>query len=216
MSPKAKYTNLGPIDVHLLRKAIGILGFAFPLVLWIGGGVIAGLSLQKSMSRYYATEMHDAFVAIMCTLALGLFAYQGYQVVGGRPWEKWVARIAAMLAAGVAIFPPVPLSELEGTYLPLFRFLGKIGPPLHLACAVLFIIILIWFVLGRFTKTKTHPKRKLFYQICGWTMIVAFVVTIANWISDQFGGPAVHGLVFWGEAFVVWGFGLAWFVKGLK
>ena len=46
----------------MLRLGVAVIAFAFPLLLWIGGHLLAGLPLAGSMSAYYYTIMRDMFV----------------------------------------------------------------------------------------------------------------------------------------------------------
>jgi hypothetical protein len=52
-----------------LRRGVALIAIAFPLWLWIGGKLYAGLPLQNSMSAYYhaaldGKSMRDWFVGI--------------------------------------------------------------------------------------------------------------------------------------------------------
>ena len=208
------FERLGSIKVDLLLKTIGIIGIAFPLVLLLGALMAPGVDMQPSMSRFYVTRMHDVFVAFLCAIAVGLFAYRGYRAVGHRSWENWVASIAAGFAVGVAIFPPVSPSEIDCCYLPLLPWLGETAKFLHLGCAVLFIAILIWFVLCRFIMSPTPWKRATF-RFCGSVMIVGFAIAVVSYLTrEHLNYEILPNGVFWGEAVVVWFFGIAWFVKG--
>ena len=107
------------IDVMLLRKAIGVLGVALPFLLWFGG-LAARVALQPSISRYYHTQMHDAFVGVLCAIGLGLFAYRGYLHPKKKKWwENRAANVAAAFAVGTAIFAPGEGSAFWNEITPL-------------------------------------------------------------------------------------------------
>ena len=223
------------IDVKLLRKAMGVLGVLFPFSLWFGG-LIGGTPLQPSMSAYYHTQMHDAFVAFLCAIGLALFAYQGYTSPSGKQWEKWVSRVAGLLAAGTAIFhPPHPgqppdaadlkkcVEELEKCWKtlgfePLFNGFGdQVANGIHFISAIGFLGILTWFA-HRFRKTGDKATmcpgkriRNRIYAICKGAMCLAGVAAIAGALLKP-----PWPVTFFGQAVAIWAFGVAWFVKGLR
>ena len=189
------------IDVMLLRKAIGVLGVALPFLLWFGG-LAAGVALEPSISRYYHTQMHDVFVGVLCAIGMGLFAYRGYLHSKMKKWwENRVANVAAAFAVGTAIFAPGE----ESAIIPLLKI--GLNNVLHHLCAILFIVILAWFA-WQFGKGK-YPR---FYRGCTAVILVAGAVAGLHAIGVHF----IPNGVFWGEAFAVWGFGVAWLVKGWK
>ena len=193
------------IDVMLLRKAIGVLGVALPFLLWFGG-LAARVALQPSISRYYHTQMHDVFVGVLCAIGLGLFAYRGYLHPKKKKWwENRVANVAAAFAVGTAIFAPGEGSAFWNEIIPLLRI--GLNNFLHHLCAILFIVILAWFA-WQFSKGK-YPR---FYRGCAAVILVAGAVAVLHAIGVHF----IPNGVFLGEAFAVWGFGVAWFVKGWK
>ncbi len=62
------------ISYLTMRKVIGILGVALPVVLVIGTLINGDKNaVQDSISDYYHTGMRDAFVGILCMVALFLF-----------------------------------------------------------------------------------------------------------------------------------------------
>ena len=71
-------------DPHLisylyLRKAVGFLGLALPIVLVLGSVLVSNCDeIQSSISDYYHTLMRDVLVGTLCGIALFLFTYKGY------------------------------------------------------------------------------------------------------------------------------------------
>jgi len=75
-----------------LRIGLAVMAFAFPLLLWIGGYLLAKLPLAGSMSAYYHASdllypdqgppgqgvMSNEFVGILFAVGALLIAYQGY------------------------------------------------------------------------------------------------------------------------------------------
>ena len=93
-----------------MRTGMLVIALAFPVVLWIVGGLY-GMQLQDSMSAYYwapiakGAESGDApmrvwFVGLLFALGCCLFLYKGYS-----PLEDWVLNVAALFAICVALVP---------------------------------------------------------------------------------------------------------------
>jgi len=78
---------------HLrLRRIVGALGLALPVILLVWGFALSGWSLtvQNSLSDYYSLRTRDAFVGILFVIAWFLCTYKGYEVVDDVP-EIWHA-----------------------------------------------------------------------------------------------------------------------------
>jgi hypothetical protein len=87
-----------------LRQLIGVLGLVMPLILPVGTKILrdSGL-LEPSISHYYCSIMHVAFMAILCMLGSFLITYKGTS--NHQVFEKMVTTIAGLFAFGVATFP---------------------------------------------------------------------------------------------------------------
>src|SRR5258706_5910903 len=87
-----------------LRKLIGILGIALPLVMWLGEPVLCpGAGRQPTISHYYYTLMRDAFVGILWALGIFMVCYRGT-----RRWDDLASTVAGLCATVVALFPTKP------------------------------------------------------------------------------------------------------------
>ena len=96
------------ISYHLLRTLLGTLGFLLPFVLPIGVYLFGpdGLDVfQKSISKYYHTNMSDVFVGVLWVFGLFLFTYKGYKTSTFVISDNLTTSIAGLLAVVVAIFP---------------------------------------------------------------------------------------------------------------
>lgn len=103
MSDLMKSESVDPqlISYLTLRKAVGILGIIFPIVLIVGSVICCGCSeVQSSISAYYHTGMRNLFVGLLCAIGLFLFAYRGYDSA-----DAITGNIACLFALGVAFFP---------------------------------------------------------------------------------------------------------------
>jgi hypothetical protein len=92
----------------ILRNGIGVLGFALPIVMIVGGGLD---HIQGSLSAYYhfsadrpgqygAGMMRDLFVGMLCAIGAFLFFYRGHSLQ-----EDIALNVAGISAVLVALFP---------------------------------------------------------------------------------------------------------------
>jgi len=209
---------------HLrLRRALGVLGIALPLVLMLWGFALSGWSmeLQDSISDYYSLRTRDAFVGTVFVIGLFLFAYRGYE-----RRDDVAGYLACVFALGVAFFPSKP-QGWESI--------------VHFSSAAGLFLVLSFFSLILFTKTKTceppwwrrilsafrfgpaksgdsrTPQKRWrdrVYVACGLVMLACMALTgLYIWLLED---TAVSNIkpVFWLESLMIWAFGISWFVKG--
>lgn len=191
-----------------LRKAIGIIGIALPLVLALGKIPLDGPGIQNSISSYYYTGMRDVFVGSLCAIAVFLMSYRGHE------WKDDIAGdLACIFAIGVALFPTTPDADPTSS--------EKLVGALHLTFAASFFLALAYFSLVLFRKTdptRTPTPRKLqrnvVYTVCGYAILacIALIVLVALLPGDT----PVKRLdpVFWLESVAVVAFGVSWLIKG--
>ncbi len=204
------------ISYLTLRKAVGFLGIALPIVLILGAILVGNCSgLQASISDYHNTAMRDIFVGILCAISLFLFAYSGYDKL-----DSIMAKSAGVLGFMVAIFPDDPDLTNACTIQCSQKIPGWMST-LHFISAAIFLLILAYFSIFLFTKTGGKPitpekkKRNLIYRVCGFTIIACLV-----FLAIYFAVPALKTkfsayspvLIF--EALALWAFGFSWVVKG--
>jgi hypothetical protein len=181
-----------------LRKVVGILGVALPVVLALWGLAICRC-LEPSISDYYALRTRDAFVGILFTIGWFLFTYRGYD-----RRDDIAGNVACVFALGVALSPNRG-STLESN--------------IHFASAAGLFLVLAYFSLVLFTKTGGNPTpRKLIrnrvYRVCGVIMLVCIaLIGVCYWMVST---PTFLSAkpVFWLESLALWAFGFSWFVKG--
>ncbi len=193
-----------------LRKAIGILGLTFPLILFFGAVVFFDTGIQSSISSYYYTGMQDVFVGTLCVIGFFLLSYKGYERA-----DDIAGDLGCVFAVCVAIFPTTPDSPAPGDSL----FVGYV----HLTFAALFFLTLIYLSLFLFTKTdpKRRPsKRKMqrntIYKLCGYVMSFCILLIILNsFLPDKVASyVSSYRPVFWLESTAVVAFGISWLTKG--
>ena len=208
------------MDERLLRRIVGGLGIALPVVVMVWGFFLTDWTLRNSLSDYYSLRTRDAFVGILFVIGWFLFAYKGYERL-----DNIAGNLACLFALGVALFPNSG-SGWERT--------------VHLSSAACLFIVLAFFSLFLFTKSKDSPKglwgtltsfrfgaakpgesrtpqkkkRNTIYVICGLLML-AFLILVGLYMKF-WKDTAIAGIkpVFWLETFMIWAFGVSWFIKG--
>lgn len=184
----------------ILRRVIGILGVALPVVLILWGFVLVGsLEIQPSLSDYYGLSTRDAFVGILFAIACFLFAYKGHE-----PMDDIVGHVGCLFALGVALFSNTGAGSER---------------IVHFVCATGLFLVLSFFSLFLFTKstgTKTREKRmrNRIYITCGVCMLACIVlIGVYSCCLQDTAVTSLHP-VLWLESFALWAFGISWFVKG--
>ncbi|HEY4324292.1 MAG TPA: hypothetical protein VGN20_09905 [Mucilaginibacter sp.] len=197
-----------------IRKAVGYLGIAFPIILAIGIKVIGHCTCFKdSLSSYYYTVMSSYFSGTLCSIALFLFTYRGYDRA-----DQLVSNIGALFCLCVVFFP----SDIGGSCLNcavLSRAPDPFADTVHFITAGLFFVTMAGMSLFLFTKTDGEPtpqklKRNKVYKICAWVMVISMALIPAlkiPGIPDWFFALKPQFLL---ESFILWAFGISWLVKG--
>jgi len=193
------------ISYLLMRRAIGIFGFALPLVLIIGSFIPGKLEgIQPSISDYYGTYLRDIFVGVLCAVALFLFSYRGFSRV-----DTVAANCAAFFALGVAFFPTT-------STIPFIHYY-------HLVSAALFFITLSFISLFLFTLTKDRKPakgrkriRNYIYRSCAFIMVGAILLMLVYIavLEKRYEKLEVIRPIFLLESLALFAFGTSWLVKG--
>jgi len=193
-----------------IRNWLGVLGFLLPTTLLFFNSVFgSGVNPPNVMQSISATHFSIAYAFFECLVAgVGFFLlfYKGYDIK-----DKILSRLAGIGALGLVFFPTT-LGDL-----PVRNFInisGNVSAILHMAFALLFFTMLIWIIGFQFTKGDLNNKKKkqrniLYYTCAG---IMTFGLLIGGALAYVF-NIAPNG-IFWGEAFALWAFGIAWLVKG--
>jgi hypothetical protein len=188
-----------------LRRAIGIIGVALPVVLIIGKLIVEGGGLQDSISSYFYTDMRGVFVGSMCAVGAFLLSYRGYDVI-----DDIAGNLAGVAAIGVALFPTAPADPSSTAQL--------IGV-LHLVFASIFFLTIAFFAIFLFRRTSEMgpTERKLqrnrLYLTCGVVIIACLLAIAAVHQFFEAETAAIHPEL-WLESIAVMAFGVAWLTKG--
>ncbi|MFK7767914.1 MAG: hypothetical protein AB8B55_11885 [Mariniblastus sp.] len=194
-----------------IRRAVGSLGLALPIILGPGGWLFLGVEIQENMSSYYHTPMRDIFVGVMCAIGLFLFCY-----VGTTQFENWTGNLGCVAAIGVALFP------IDAGADPLFQatFIGY----LHTLFGGLFFLTLALFSIYHFPHSEPEDDsdqwnwgRNEIFRTSGATLLLSvaamvfFLFVLDRPTRDRL---SEWDFIFWGEWIAVWAFAIAWLVKG--
>jgi hypothetical protein len=206
-----------------LRKIIGILGMAMPLLLfaflYFDNGLLYPL---ESISHYYYTRVSGIFVIILSLLAIFLIIYKGKNSA-----DFYISLMAGIFAFLVVLFPTDNITDIccdpskkyTVTILPVSDFRMYF----HYTVAGLFFISLSYMCLFLFTKSDKAPNqrgnqkiiRNRIYRVCGVIMFLSVLLLFAGSLKII---PTVYfekfPLTFWMETLAIESFGFAWIIKG--
>jgi hypothetical protein len=188
-----------------LRRAVGIIGLALPVVLIVGNLLWPPGVLLLSISGSFYSPLRGVFVGSMCALGVFLLSYRGYGRI-----DDIAGDIAAVAAIGLALFPTTP------DFGPVTGRQQIIGV-LHMAFAGIFFLTLAFFCWYLFPRTTDNPptqrklRRNAVYRGCAVLIVLSIVLigvfeltSVATW---------AHPML-WLETVAILAFGLAWAVKG--
>jgi hypothetical protein len=206
-----------------LRKIIGVLGMAMPLLLFILLYFDNGLQHPlESISHYYYTRVGSIFVITLSLLAFFLIVYKGKE-----PIDFYISLFAGVFALLVVLFPTNNITDICGdvtkkyavTILPKSDFRMYF----HYTVAGLFFLCLSYMSFFLFTKSDKSPSkrglkkriRNRIYRTCGILTVLVILILFAGSLkiipSEYF---KEYPLTFWMETLAVESFGFAWLVKG--
>jgi len=209
------------ISYLLLRQLIGILGIGLPFGL-IFGNKILGCEywLQPSISHYYYSYMHIAFVGVLCVLGGFLISYRGKS-----PLENRVSNFAGAFAFLVAMFPTKWDGYFGKDYITTsvwhdwFKYIHFGSAGLLFVCFALFCLKIFQesdagVSIQQFDDKKI--RRNKIYKFCGYGIIGSILMIGGCTIYEsQFGATTFttySTFIFETTALVF--FGNSWLLKG--
>ena len=187
-----------------LRKILGWLGLALP-VLCVIGGWLAGQS-GNSISAYYGTNMRDLFVGVLFLTGFFMITYKGYDKK-----DDIITTIGGVASIVTAFFPCCS-SELSIWMLP-----DSISSLFHLVGAITLFASFGFMSYFQFTKTDGNmtdqkKKRNVIYRTCGIVIAAMILYTPlgAFWIDHTYGLSTILVV----ETIMLVAFAISWFTKG--
>jgi hypothetical protein len=207
--------NRGLIFSYLsLRRIIGILGMALPIIVVAGGYILDGAEIQASISGYYYTNMRDFYVGLLCAVALFLISYAGYAKI-----DNVTGTVSGLFVLGMVVFPTSKFSG-EPVRVGIFLVNDIVSAYLHLAFAALFFLSMSFFSLFLFTRRgpgalgREKKRRNLLYRTCGIVMVLAMSGVVIYSLGFRSTLIAKINPVFTMESIALMAFGVSWLVKG--
>lgn len=160
-----------------------------------------------SASYYTGGWAQTIFLGFLFAIAAFLLAYNGMTRV-----ETVLAKVAAVAAAGVALYPcgcGSPLVLARGAYSPRL-------PAVHFASAAVMFLVLAYFAWGfyRRARAKGHAEatiRAWIYAGCT-LVIVGSIAALAVHALVGGSGTGPDYVTYWGETFGLVAFGISWLV----
>lgn len=206
------------ISYRELRRAIGMIGIALPVLLLGGGLALLEGGIRDSISSYYwSPSMRAVMIGSLCSIGVFLWSYRG----DGK-WDNAAGNAACIAAVCVALLPcspPVGEHISNPMIFPWPSANGQVPTRfIHFPAAAVLFLLLAYFCFYSFpsqdpgtTPTKKKPLRNNIYRTCGAIIIVCIAaIGLLHLIFDTPLGSSV----FWLESIAVWAFGWSWFIKG--
>src|SRR5579863_8518072 len=156
MSPRTTSRNPAVLSYYAMRRAVGLIAVTLPVAL-ASGSVLAPLFgplhvlphplIQRSISDYYYTPMHDYYVGSLCAIGAFLVFSRGYDL-----HDEIIGYLGGAFAFGVALFPSFDPRGLR--YTPSEIKIGFI----HTAFAALMFLVLAYFCIFLFRRSSPEKK----------------------------------------------------------
>lgn len=195
-----------------LRRWVGVLGIALPIVLYAGYKLVNSCTtLPPSISHYYYSNMGTYFTGTLCAVALFMYCYNGYDRL-----DKLSTNFASVCALIVAFFPTniVNHSNDVVTWCNTQKLpLDTIRNSMHYTGAALLFSTFAFISFFLFTKSKhisanrtaNKKARNILYKICGAIIVLCIVaIPLSNFPASTF--------TF--ETIALFAFGFSWLIKG--
>lgn len=201
------------LSSHLLRQALGYLGFWLPALVyvvarWRPVGESPGWTPLDSISEYYYSGSIAVLVGALWAMAAFLFTYRGFDNPSHR-WDLIIGKVASIAALGVSLFPTTALDP----FIAPVWWRGWMEW-VHLASAAVLFGCFVVYSLFLFPKSsrpkenrdsEKHTRNAVYYS-CGVGIALALLwVVIARLMS---------GHIFFPESLALVLFGISWLTKG--
>lgn len=207
------------ITFKTMRKMIGFLGMALPIILFSWSVILTSDHfLLDSISSYYHTNTRDIFVGILCAVAFFLFAYHGYDNL-----DFVTFKIAGISAVGIAFFPAFIKSPMN-PYIHIAPNVNALTNTFHYIFAGIFFGTLAFVSLFLFTKTDKGPGvkgvitrkniRNALFILCGIIIVLCLIMMLVLALIPESSKIFKIEPVFWVETIALFAFATSWLVKG--
>ena len=174
------------INTTRLRCLLGWLAILLPWIVAAFVGII-----PQSISATWYTNACTAFMIILGASSILLISYKGYEKI-----DDIITTVTGIFGLGICFFPCTPVPDF-GIMLPTpFYIPYKICNIIHLACAMIFFVLLAYNSFFFFTKssnviTKNKKIRNIIFRVCALGMLISFAIlllpdfTIQVWLTEM-------------------------------
>lgn len=191
-----------------LRRSIGLIGMALPVVLIVGNLFWPPPDVLSSISGYFYSPLRGVFVGSMCAVGIFLLSYRGIHWV-----DDVIGDVAAVAAVGLALFPTTP----PGPRTPAQQHIAVV----HAVCATTFFVMLALFCLVRFPQPdfgevaddSRKRRRDIAYYVTGGMILLCLLLVVVTGLMPR--TEPAHPLLIL-ETVAIFSFGVSWFVKGTE
>lgn len=206
----------------LLRQLIGILGLVLPFALIFGNHFLGNESwLQPSISHYFYSYMHFAFVGVLFILGSVLISYREKEY----RLANTVSTLAGIFAFGVAIFPTGFEGFNDNPYITTsdwqswFKWVHFGSAFLLFSCFAVFCFVIFQKSDKNVSPSHFDKKKKLrntIYAFCGWGIVASIIMIGAStWYENSYGMTKfTQYSTFIFETTALLCFGNSWLLKG--
>ncbi len=218
---KSHENEVGLKEQDTLRKWVGILGMALPILLYLlllfSNDSTYPLS---SISHYYYTRWSSVFVIIIGVLAFFLLIYKGPDLI-----DFYLSTLAGLFALALILFPTSNLCSSDGKYAVTFLPENHAREIFHYISAAIFLACLALMSLCLFTKSEEPTPeerpaekqlRNKIFRTCGGIMIAAMLIMLIGGFFEVIPEEIYerYRLTFTMETVAVESFGISWLIKG--
>jgi len=223
LDPTTLYTQ----SYLLIRAVVGVIGIVLPVVFIFGETFFlrAGVHVRGSISAYYHTSMRDLFVGGLTVIGFMLLTYMSGRT--RRP-DWWLSSVAGIGVLGLTYVPTKRPNLEDGAPLcgttpepagctPVQQLLHETpAATLHFTFAALFILSLAGISLYFACRAQAKGDKLVhrIHQVCGYTILVAFVWIVVGGILKADIGPITP--LYLGEIVSVWAFAVSWLIAARK
>ena len=202
------------ISYLTMRRLIGILAIALPIIVVGGGYLQYGHKIEGSISGYYYTNMRDFFVGLLSGVSLFLISYKGYEKI-----DDIIGNLSGLCALGMVLFPTGMFSN-RILKVGIFLIDDNTSAIIHLIFASLFFVLLAFNAIFLFTKsatgifTREKKRRNVIYRLCGIVMLLSMLCIIVYSTFWKYSYLSKLNPVFFFETIALISFGISWLIKG--
>ncbi len=202
-----------------IRKAIGIIGFSLPIVLFVLSYMhVSDTKVLPSISHYYYSNFREIFVGSLCGVGLFMIMYEGYHNPNFWKNDTLWTNIAGYSAIGISFFPTTregdmlwvyTIIPIEESWVPVVHYI--FGAVLFLSFAILSMGA---FRIGGHRDEharKASVNENTIYLYGG---IIILICMLAAFLFGKFMPKAWPNSTFFFEWVMLSVFGFIWLIKG--